>query len=143
MTTSPEASSTVTTGWVRSAVPPVELHGWVVKTSWVAAPATVNVALVAVLSPVAAADRVKLPESRVILHPAKVATPLAAVTGLVVHVSVPDPVAIARVTGGARRHDVARVVLDLDDRLGAERRAARRVGGLRRERPAGTAPGDR
>jgi hypothetical protein len=35
------------------------------------------------------------------LHPEKVATPDAAVTGFVVHVSVPEPVLIARVTDAA------------------------------------------
>ena len=90
----------MTTGWELNAVPPVELDGWAVKTSWDAAPATVKLALVAVLRPLEVADSVKLPGvPRVIAHAAKVATPLAEVTGFVVHASVPDPVATARVTG--------------------------------------------
>ena len=48
VTTSPEASSIVTCGWVGKATPPVELVGCCVKTSLVAGPATVNEVLVAV-----------------------------------------------------------------------------------------------
>jgi hypothetical protein len=102
VTTSPEASSTLTTGWELNAVPPVALDGWVVKTSWEADPATVKPVLVEVVSPLAVADSVKLPcVPRVTLQPANVATPETAVTGLVVHARVPDPVAIARVTEAA------------------------------------------
>ena len=46
VTTLPEESSMVTTGWVGKATPPVELDGCVVKTSFDAAPATVKGELV-------------------------------------------------------------------------------------------------
>jgi hypothetical protein len=38
VTGSPAASSTVTTGWLVNAVPPVAPSGWVEKTSWLACP---------------------------------------------------------------------------------------------------------
>ena len=77
-----------------NAVPPVELDGCVVNTSWDAVPATVKLEVVAVVSPVDAAESVKEPcVPSVTLHPANVATPETAVTGLVVHASVPVPVA--------------------------------------------------
>jgi hypothetical protein len=100
VTTSPLESATLTTGWVVNADPPVELDGSVVKTSSDAVPATVKLVDVDVVSPDDVADRVKAPwVPRVILQPAKVATPETALTGSVVQASVPVPVAMARVTG--------------------------------------------
>ena len=53
--------------------------------------------------PVLVALNVKLPAVPVISHPAKVATPDTAVTGLVVQFSVPVPEAMDRVTEGSSR----------------------------------------
>ena len=44
VTTFPPESSTVTTGWVESSVPLVAPPGWVVMTSWVAAPVAMAIA---------------------------------------------------------------------------------------------------
>ena len=64
-----------------------------------AAPASLKALLVALVRPLDAAVNVKLPwVPRVILHPAKVAAPATAVTGLVVQLKVPVPVAIDNVT---------------------------------------------
>ena len=68
------------------------------KTTWVLVPATEKRFDVTVVNAIFAAVNVKTPwVPSVILHPAKVATPATAVTGLVVHVSVPVPLPIARV----------------------------------------------
>ena len=56
VTTLPEASSTVTAGWVPQAAPLAPPPGWVLKASWVAVPKVmVKVLLVTVVKPVAAA----------------------------------------------------------------------------------------
>ena len=52
------------------------------------------------------------------LHPAKVATPLVALSGLVVQFSVPDE-GVKRDRGRRAGDHVAAGVLDLDHRLGA------------------------
>ena len=80
VTTLPSESSTVTVGWVAKVTPPAELLGDTVNTSLLAAPATVNAALLPGWRPGAVALRVKEPAvATVILHPAKVATPPVAV----------------------------------------------------------------
>jgi len=102
VTTSPEASSTSTTGCVANGAPCAEPTGATPNTSLDATPATVKLALVPEVSPEEAADTVKLPwVPRFTLQPANVATPDTAVTGLVVHTSVPDPEAIVKVTDAA------------------------------------------
>ncbi len=54
----PEASSTLTLGWVPQAVPSTPPPGWVLRTSCVAGPKVMeNVLLVAVPRPVALAVR--------------------------------------------------------------------------------------
>jgi hypothetical protein len=59
VTVLPTASWTVTTGWVPKAVPPVELDGLVVKTSFAADPALmVRFVLTALVSEVAVAVKV-------------------------------------------------------------------------------------
>ena len=74
---------------------PVEAVGWVVRTSLVAAPATVNVELVAAVSPVAAAESLNGPwVPSVIVHPPNDATPAVAESGFAVHARVPVPVEI-------------------------------------------------
>ena len=100
VTTSPEESSTETTGCVVNAVPWVGPTGCVVNTSLVAVPATVKLELVAVVRPVAVAFRVKAPcVPNVILQPPKVATPFVTVMGFVVQPpNVPVPVLRASVT---------------------------------------------
>src|SRR5205085_2577666 len=66
--------------------------GWVVKASLVALPTvTLNVELVAEVSPLLVAVSVYPVPALSILQPAKVTTPDDAVTGLVVHVTVPPP----------------------------------------------------
>jgi hypothetical protein len=99
VTTSPDESSILATGWVVSADPPVEFDGCVVKTTWVGVPAMAKDELVASVRPLDDADSVNAPWlPSVIEHPANVATPEAAVTGFVVHARVPVPDAIASVT---------------------------------------------
>ena len=89
VTTLPSESSTVTVGWVAKVTPPAELLGDAVKTSLLAAPATVKAALLPGRRPVAVALRVKEPAvATVILHPAKVATPPVAALGLAVQTRV-------------------------------------------------------
>ena len=56
VTTLPEASSTLTAGWVPQAAPLAPPPGWVVKTSWVAVPTVMGTfPLVTVVKPVAEA----------------------------------------------------------------------------------------
>jgi hypothetical protein len=50
VTVRPELSWTATAGWVAEAVPPVAFDGELVKASWAAGPATVNVVLTALAS---------------------------------------------------------------------------------------------
>ena len=45
VTTLPPESSTLTTGWVLNAAPEAPATGWVVKTSWVAAPVDIAMAV--------------------------------------------------------------------------------------------------
>ena len=62
--------------------------------------AKVNDAVVAVVSPVAEALRVRTPAGPVTAQPAKVTTPLTGITGLAVHSdNVPVPLTMAKVTG--------------------------------------------
>ena len=59
VTTLPEASSTLTAGWVPKAAPLAPPLGWAVKAIWVAVPkVTPNVPLETVVKPFAAAVRV-------------------------------------------------------------------------------------
>ena len=95
----PPESWTVTTGWVVKAAPLAAPAGWVVTANLVAAPAVrAKLDVVALVTPVAEAVRVKLPTVPVSLQPAKVAIPEMAVCGLVVQAKVPVPLATARVT---------------------------------------------
>jgi hypothetical protein len=99
VSTSPDESSILATGWVVSAEPPVEFDGCVVRTILVAVPATAKLELVAVVNPDDVADKVNDPcVPRVMLHPVNVATPEMGRTGFVVQASVPVPDAIASVT---------------------------------------------
>src|ERR1039458_5558033 len=99
VTTSPEESSIFAAGWVVRFAPPVEAAGWVVNATWLAAPGIVKRELVAEVRPLVDADSVNEPwVPSVTLQPANVATPATALRGLVVHASVPAPVAIASVT---------------------------------------------
>ena len=98
VTRSPAESSTHTTGCVGKAVPPLDAVGETWKAICVAPPATVKDALVPVarVRVLSVATRVKDPAFRErSCSRRSVATPLWAVTGLVVHVSVPVPVLIA------------------------------------------------
>ena len=88
-------SSLVTTGWVAQvwavSAPPL---GWVLKTSWLAAPAVMLKALLKWAWPAPSGSRgqgVRPPTCPVILQPAKEAVPPVVVSGLVVHASVPPP----------------------------------------------------
>ena len=106
VTVLPPASSTVTIGWVPKATPPVEPLGCCVKTRCVGGPETVKVLLVAGsrLPSVAPREYVPgVPDPRLILHPAKVATPPATVCLFVLGLQtrlapLPGCVATARVT---------------------------------------------
>ena len=99
VTTSPEESSTVATGWVVSAMPPVEAIGCVVKTTLVAGPATMNAALIADVSPVAAPVSLNDPcVPSVMAQPENAATPDVAARGSCVQASEPVPVEIVSVT---------------------------------------------
>ena len=94
VTTLPPLSSTLTVGWLVQTAPFAPPPGCAVKANWVAVPKVIeNWLLVAVESPLAAALRVYVvPAVPTIWHPAKVATPLTAVTGFVVQLNVaPDP----------------------------------------------------
>jgi hypothetical protein len=92
VTVLPPASCTVTTGCVANAMPPVELLGLVVKAIFVAAPTVMlKVLLVALVTPPLDAVSVYPLPALSILHPANVATPDVALTGLLVHVNVPPP----------------------------------------------------
>ena len=85
VTTSPEASSIVTCGWVREGHAAGGAGGCCVKTSLVAVPATVNEVLVAVIGRDRWCVAFRVKDARVpsvILQPAKVATPSRAVSGL-------------------------------------------------------------
>ena len=56
VTTLPDWSSTLTLGWVPQAAPSTPPPGWVLKTSWLAAPKVMEKALlVTVVKPLAAA----------------------------------------------------------------------------------------
>ena len=125
VTTSPEASSTSTTGCVASGDPCAEPAGCTPKTSLEAVPATVKLAVVPEVSPALAADSVERALGAE-GHLAACERGDARDGG--------DRVRRARErarAGGdrerdrrdARGHHVARGVLDLRDRLGAERRA--------------------
>jgi hypothetical protein len=72
--------------------------GCVVKTNFVAVPVTLKEVLVAAVRAPLVAFNVSPFPLALIWQPANVATPEAAVTGLVVQVSVPLPVPIASVT---------------------------------------------
>ena len=80
---------------------------------------------VAEVSPVLVAIRREaVPAVPVISHPAKVATPDTAVTGLVVQFSVPVPEAMDRVTDADEPVTMAPLAFStLHHRLGAERHA--------------------
>ena len=99
VTVFPAASWTVTTGWVPKSAPPVELEGFVVKTSLLAGPTViVRLVLTALVSPLAAAVSVYVPGLS-ILQPAKVATPETAALGFAVQVRVaPAGVVMVSVT---------------------------------------------
>jgi hypothetical protein len=99
VTTSPFESSTETTGWVVKATPCVATEGgWVEKTSCVALPATVKLALVADVSEASVAFKVKAPwVPRLMVQPENVATPVTAAVAAQ-EVSVPVPVLMASVT---------------------------------------------
>ena len=95
----PFASSTFTTGCVLKVAPEDTLPtGCVVKTNFVAVPVTLKEVLVAAVRAPLVAFNVSPFPLALIWQPANVATPEAAVTGLVVQVSVPLPVPIASVT---------------------------------------------
>ncbi len=87
VTTSPEESSTQTTGWVGKAEPLLDAVGETPKTSCVAPPATVNDVLVPGVSAceVSVAVRLKTPcVPSVMVQPVNVATPLRVVAERVV-----------------------------------------------------------
>ena len=100
LTAFPAASRSWMIGCWANATPLVAAaEGWVVIASWVAAPGVrVIVPDVAPVSDAALKLRVRLPIVPVRERPAKVATPLAFVTTLVVPFSVPPPEAITTVT---------------------------------------------
>ena len=91
VTTFPTASSTLTTGCVPNAVPPVESDGCVVKASCAAGPTEIVIGLLtsAVNRPSDAVN-VYVPATS-IEQPANVATPATAVSGFVVHVRFAPP----------------------------------------------------
>ena len=89
--------SILTTGCALNATPLLVVPGVVVKASF-KVPVREKLPEVAVVRPVLVALSVKLPAVPVISHPAKVAMPDTAVTGLVVQFSVPVPEAMDRVT---------------------------------------------
>ena len=95
----PPASWTVTTGWAPNAVPPVELEGSVVTSSWVAGPTVMTkLVLSAAVSVPEVAVSVYVPV-RSTPQPPKVATPDTALRGLAVQVTVaPAGVVMLRVT---------------------------------------------
>ena len=100
VTTLPLASSTSTTGWALNVTPLLVVPGVVLNTSWVAVPAVmVKLPEVTEVRPALAAESLKAPAVPVMAQPAKVATPLVAVTGLVVQASVPVPLATDKVIG--------------------------------------------
>jgi hypothetical protein len=80
-------------------VPLEEVPGTTVKANLLNAPATVKLPDVAPETPLADADKEKVPcVPRLILQPANVATPLDAFSGLLEQVSDPDPELTASVT---------------------------------------------
>ena len=81
--------SILTTGCPLNATPLAVAPGDVVKISFKVP--VMEMLVVSPVNPLLVALSVKLPAVPVISHPAKVATPLDAVTGLVVHFSVPEP----------------------------------------------------
>ncbi len=89
VTVLPLLSCTVTTGWLVKEMPPVELLGWVLNTSFVAVPAVIEKALLvaAVTVPSAAVSVYPLPDLST-AQPAKLASPELASLGFVVQVSV-------------------------------------------------------
>ena len=82
--------SILTTGCELKATPLLVVPGDVVNTNF-RVPVMEMLPEVVVVRPLLVALSVKLPAVPVISHPAKVATPLDAVTGLVVQFSVPEP----------------------------------------------------
>ena len=98
VTTALPEFSILTTGWALNTTPLLVVPGVVVKTSF-KVPLIVKVFEVSPVSPVLVALRLKfVPAVPVISHPAKVAVPLVAVTGLVVQFSVPVPEAMDKET---------------------------------------------